>query len=69
MKKEEEMRMFHKHIWKEVERFYAPPTDKNVDVGRGCPGSLEKLIFGVTTIHFICKCEEHKFVEVLGKKG
>ena len=61
--------LFHKHIWEEVERFYAPPpTDIELDVGRGRPGSLEKLVFGITTIHFVCKCGEHKFVEILGKE-
>lgn len=62
------MNLFHKHTWKEVERFYALPTDMDVDVGRGRLGSLEKLTLGVTTIYFVCECGEHKFVEVLGKK-
>ena len=62
------MKLFHKHVWKEVERFYAPPTTKNVRVEVGGDKTIELLALGVTTIHFVCKCGEHKFVEVLGKK-
>ena len=61
--------LFHKHIFnKEVERFYAPPTDFDVEARRVSLGSLEKLALGVTTIHLVCRCGEHKFVEILGKE-
>lgn len=62
------MILLHKHTWKEIERFYAPPTSKNVRIEVGGNRTIECLALGVTTIHFICKCEEHKFTEVLGKK-
>ena len=62
------MKLFHKCVWKEIERFYAPPTSKNVRIDESQPGTIERLALGVTTIHFICKCEEHKFVEIFGKK-
>lgn len=61
--------LFHRHSFKEeVERFYAPPTDFDVEAKRVTPGSLEKLALGVTTIHFVCECGQHKFVEILGKE-
>lgn len=58
----------HKHSWKEVERFCALPTSNpiNFNVDRGV--DVRQIIFGVTTIHFVCACGEHKFVEILGKK-
>lgn len=62
------MSLFHKHVWKETERFYAPPTNKDIRMDVARPGTIEHLALGVTTIHFICKCGEHKFVEILGKK-
>lgn len=64
------MGLLHKHkcVWKETERFYAPPLamGSNFKVDSGV--DVKPMIFGVTTIHFVCECGEHKFVEILGKK-
>ena len=62
------MSLFHKHehFWEENERFYAPPSTGSHKVDSGV--DVRQIIFGVTTIHFICECGEHKFVEVLGKE-
>lgn len=62
------MSLFHKCVWKETERFYALPIDRNRGFKVDNDVDIRQIIFGVTTIHFVCECGEHKFVEVLGKK-
>lgn len=67
------MGVFHKHehIWEEIERFYALPVKEPFSLQGPSSKSLqvmEQMSLGVTTIHFVCKCGEHKFVEILGKK-
>ena len=66
------MRLFHKHKFdKELERFYAPPVGKELTekVMNVLSEKLAREVsFGITTIHFVCECGEHRFEKVLGKR-
>lgn len=62
------MGLFHKHVWKEVERFYALPQPRTVIKGYGIESLVQKFLLGVTTILYKCEvCNKQKFVEILGK--
>ena len=61
----------HKHKWKEIARMYAPSTVvKNLRTDND--RTMEKVLFGVTTIVFKCSdesCGELKKIESLGKEA
>jgi len=60
----------YKCVWGEIERFYASPVKEEFSL-QGSPSEtlqmMKQMSLGVTTIHFVCECGEHKFVEILGK--
>ena len=61
--------MFHKHIWKEEERFYAEPVG-HLKSSILPDYVVERLALGVTTIKLVCQdpdCGHIKAVEILGK--
>lgn len=70
--------LFHKHVWEEKERFYAPPINRGSDVKissveltKAYPERIERLLMGVTTIKYVCQdknCKDIKTVEILGKE-
>jgi hypothetical protein len=57
-----------RHNWVETERFETPGQLKRVSNADGDAESMQRLIFGVTTILYACKkCGAVKTIEVLGK--
>lgn len=61
------MGLFHQHLWHEKERFYAPPR-RGIELDYVSERLMKKVMFGVTTIHFVCDCGADKFVEILGEQ-
>ena len=59
---------FHKHKWKEVERFYTQSYDGTRSISGAGQDLLRQVIFGMTTILYRCdKCHEMLSIEILGK--
>ena len=58
--------MWHRHKWKEVERFYAEPCEGNY---RGVTSQMlaQQLVMGVTTIRYECECTKSRTEEIVGK--
>lgn len=58
--------MFHRHHWREKERFYAPPIVGNHSLSV-TERTIKQMMLGVTTITQECfHCGKLKTVEVLG---
>ena len=59
--------MFHTHYWKETERIVSQPLDGGARV-KGCDeDTLQRLVFGVTSIVLTCgECGDKKTVVVIG---
>jgi hypothetical protein len=57
----------HEHVWKIIGKTYAPPSNVNLQKLQNVSGaSLEKAMFGVTTLLWECVCGETKKEELLG---
>lgn len=57
----------HRHVWVEIERFYAAPDNTNIKMSGGSQILAQQLMQGVTTIRFECSnCRKIKTEELLG---
>ena len=59
--------MWHRHKWKEVERFYAEPCAGHFK-GESSAMLMQQLVMGVTTIRYECDCcTKSRTEEIVGK--
>ena len=56
----------HHHTWKVIGKTYAPPSNLSIEKTDISGATLEKAMFGLTTILWECPCGETKQVELLG---
>lgn len=56
----------HQHVWKVIGKTYAPPTNLNLSSNQMSERSIERAMFGLTTLLWECTCGETKREELLG---
>ena len=58
----------HEHSWKETERIICPPINMaGGSISGYLPYTVERLVWGITTIVLTCeKCGDKRYVEMKG---